>query len=86
MNDQNMVNSTDVIMTVQELAHYLRLSRAKVYRMAKMGRVPAFRIGKSWRFRKEAIDDWIWQETRQVYLHSIDPAVVEPSKSIAAAI
>jgi excisionase family DNA binding protein len=46
------------IMTVHDVASYLRLSEAKVYRLAKEGSVPSFRLGKSWRFRKDLIDEW----------------------------
>jgi excisionase family DNA binding protein len=45
------------IMTVREVTQYLRLSQAKVYRLAKAGKLPAKRIGRSWRFRKDMIDD-----------------------------
>ena len=46
------------IMTVHDVAQYLRLSQAKVYRLAQAGAIPAMRIGKSWRFRKDLIDEW----------------------------
>ena len=46
------------IMTVPEVAAYLRLSQAKVYRMAKAGTLPATQLGNSWRFRKDLIDQW----------------------------
>jgi excisionase family DNA binding protein len=52
---------TKPIMTVHEVARYLRLSQAKVYRLAQAGEIPAMRIGKSWRFRKDLIDDWFHQ-------------------------
>ena len=55
-------NGEAVIMTVHDVAQYLRLSEAKVYKMAQTGRVPAFRIGKTWRFTKEMIDEWIRRE------------------------
>jgi excisionase family DNA binding protein len=51
-------------MNVRELATYLRLSEAKVYRMANSGSVPAFRVGKSWRFKKDMIDDWIQRQVK----------------------
>jgi excisionase family DNA binding protein len=51
------------IMTVHELALYLKTSRAKIYRMARMRTIPAFRIGNSWRFKKKMIDMWIRQRT-----------------------
>ncbi|MBE3067055.1 MAG: helix-turn-helix domain-containing protein [Chloroflexi bacterium] len=54
------------IMTVHDVAIYLRLSEAKVYRLAKEGYVPSFRLGKSWRFRKDLIDDWTKMKTQQV--------------------
>jgi excisionase family DNA binding protein len=57
------VGSDIAIMTVHDVAEYLRLSEAKVYKMANEGRVPALRMGKSWRFKRELIDEWIRRET-----------------------
>jgi len=54
------------IMTVHDVASYLRLSEAKVYRLAKEGSVPSFRLGKSWRFRKDMIDEWTKMKTQQM--------------------
>jgi excisionase family DNA binding protein len=51
------------IMTVHDLALYLKTSDAKVYRMARAHEVPAFRIGKSWRFKRKMVDMWILQKT-----------------------
>ncbi len=53
------VESDGGIMTVHDIAIYLRLSEAKVYKLAKDGRLPALRVGKSWRFRKDLIDEWM---------------------------
>ncbi len=47
------------MMTVHDVAEYLRLSEAKVYRLAKLGQIPCLRIGKTWRFRKDLLDEWI---------------------------
>jgi excisionase family DNA binding protein len=55
------------IMTVRDVAIYLRLSEAKVYRLAKEGHVPSFRCGKSWRFRRDLLDEWIIKESQQVF-------------------
>jgi len=54
-----------VVMTVHEVARYLRLSEAKVYRMSRIGVVPAIRLGKAWRFRKDLIDEWMRRETEK---------------------
>jgi excisionase family DNA binding protein len=64
MSDQNTIRTVTPIMNVRELATYLRLSEAKVYRMANSGSVPAFRVGKSWRFKKDMIDDWIQRQIK----------------------
>lgn len=63
MDDRSPVGEADVgIMTVHDVARYLRLSEAKVYKIANAGHVPAFRIGKAWRFEKKLIDEWIRRE------------------------
>jgi excisionase family DNA binding protein len=51
------------ILTVREVAEYLRMSEAKVYRLANERNLPAIRIGKSWRFRKDLLDEWLSQCT-----------------------
>jgi len=51
------------ILTVREVAAYLRMSETKVYRLVKERQLPVFRIGKSWRFRKDLLDEWLSQRT-----------------------
>jgi len=65
---ESAVDSAIGSMTVHDVAEYLRLSEAKVYKMANEGRVPALRMGKTWRFKKELIDEWIRRET-ELALH-----------------
>ena len=63
MEERFQESSTDTgLMNVHEVAKYLRFCEAKVYKMSKQGVIPAIRIGKSWRFRKDLIDDWIRHE------------------------
>jgi len=47
------------LMTLKEVAEYLRLSIHTVYKMAQKGKIPALKAGKKWRFRKEDIDQWL---------------------------
>ncbi len=69
MREKGLRAGSDIgIMTVHDVAEYLRLSEAKVYKMANEGRVPALRMGKTWRFKKELIDEWIRRET-ELALH-----------------
>jgi excisionase family DNA binding protein len=46
------------IMTVREVAQYLRIHSTTVYRLLKQGKLPAFRVGSDWRFDVEAINFW----------------------------
>jgi excisionase family DNA binding protein len=49
------------VMTVQEVAEYLRLNEMTIYRLARTGEIPALKIGRNWRFKKELIDEWFRQ-------------------------
>jgi excisionase family DNA binding protein len=52
-----------IIWTVHDVATYLRMSEAKVYRLVKQQQLPVIRIGKSWRFRKDLLDAWLCRGT-----------------------
>lgn len=47
------------LMTLDEVARYLRLHRSTVYRLAGEGLIPGFKVGTQWRFAKERIDQWM---------------------------
>jgi len=49
------------VMTIDDLSDYLRISRSTLYKLAQEGRVPCRKVGRHWRFRKEAIDRWLEQ-------------------------
>jgi excisionase family DNA binding protein len=65
MIEQGEEKGLGLVMTVHDVARYLRLSEAKVYQMTRKGYVPAIRPGKTWRFRKDLIDEWIRRETEK---------------------
>lgn len=46
-------------MTVREIADYLNVDEKTVYRLAKRGDLPGFKVAGTWRFRKGDIDEWI---------------------------
>ncbi len=47
------------MMTVDEVANYLKMKVVTIYKHAQQGRIPAFKVGSSWRFKKSTIDNWI---------------------------
>lgn len=47
------------ILTIEEVASYLRLTPQTIYKWAQEKRIPAAKLGKEWRFRKSIIDSWL---------------------------
>jgi len=50
------------VLTIDELAAYLKLSKSSLYKLVKDGRVPGQKVGRHWRFSRKAIDRWIERE------------------------
>ena len=46
----------DTVFTVQEVAKYLRMQPVTIYKHAKCGKLPCFKVGANWRFKKSTID------------------------------
>jgi excisionase family DNA binding protein len=60
---KNMGEDGDHIMTIEEVARYLSLHELTVRRLAREGEIPAFKIGRQWRVKKDLLDRWIERET-----------------------
>jgi excisionase family DNA binding protein len=58
------MDPTSRVFTVRELARYLRVHSTTVYRLAKTGQLPGFRVGSDWRFRAEDVDRWLKQNVQ----------------------
>lgn len=67
MNGENMSEEreTPPIMTLQEVADYLGLHYLTIYRLIQEKKIPAAKIGGSWRFRKDVLDEWIKNDMNQ---------------------
>lgn len=46
-------------MTVMEVARFLRVPKSTVYKLARLGQLPASKIGKHWRFLRRDIHEWM---------------------------
>ena len=51
------------ILTIREVADYLKVTERTIYRLAAAKQMPAFKIGGSWRFSRQDIDSWIKQQS-----------------------
>jgi excisionase family DNA binding protein len=47
------------VLTLDEVARYLRVHQSTVYRLLKKKELPAFKVGSDWRFNVESIDHWL---------------------------
>ncbi|WP_299077283.1 helix-turn-helix domain-containing protein [uncultured Paraglaciecola sp.] len=57
---------TDEILTLKEVAGYLKLAEKTAYRLAAEGKLPGFKVGGSWRFQRSDIEKWIEKQKRSV--------------------
>lgn len=54
-----MSEQPDEILTIDEVAAFLKAGKRTVYRLAASGEIPAFKLGGTWRFRRSELDEWI---------------------------
>ena len=55
----SMKHEAGSILTIDDLAKYLKIPKSTLYKLAQTGQVPGQKVGRHWRFRKEAIDRWL---------------------------
>jgi excisionase family DNA binding protein len=58
-----MKDETGEIFTLDEVALYLKVGKRTVYRLAAAKRIPAFKVGGTWRFLRADIDSWIRKQS-----------------------
>lgn len=51
-------------MTIKELSEYLKIAEKTAYRFALEKKIPGFKVGTAWRFRKAEIDNWILKQEK----------------------
>jgi excisionase family DNA binding protein len=64
MANRTHFNMGTGVLTVREVAEYLRVHQATIYRLVKEQKLPAFRVGSDWRFNREVIERWMIQEQK----------------------
>ena len=54
-----MADEADTAMTLDDPAAYIKLSKSSLYKLCQAGKVPGTKVGRHWRFHRDAIDTWI---------------------------
>lgn len=62
MNHRSKPDLPDIL-TVEEIASYLKVTERSIYGLLSKGEIPAFKVGGSWRFKREEIEGWIKKNT-----------------------
>ena len=61
------------VITLEELAGYLRISKSTVYRCVRLGQLPAFRVGRQWRVNLKLVQDHLIDSYEQKTGHKESP-------------
>jgi excisionase family DNA binding protein len=58
----------DEVLTIRDVAEYLKVTEKTVYGLAQQNRIPAFKVGGQWRFRRKDLDAWIERGTAGLHV------------------
>ena len=61
------MNRDDEIMTIDDVAKYLKLKPQTIYTWAQKGKIPAAKIGKEWRFSRKILEKWFLDHFEQKF-------------------
>ena len=53
------------VMTLNEVAEYLRIPRSTVYKLVQEGRIPGQKVGRQWRFHRAVVENWLGHRSDQ---------------------
>ncbi len=55
----------DEVLTIKEVAQYLKVNERTIYRLAASGELPGFRVGNAWRFKHNDLATWVAKQTQK---------------------
>jgi excisionase family DNA binding protein len=47
------------LLTTEQVAQYLKVDKFTIYRLVTQKKIPAFKVGNQWRYKKRLVDDWL---------------------------
>lgn len=62
---ENVKESSDEIMTISEVAEFLKISEITTYKLVQEGKIPAFKVGRHWRIVKNDLTEFIEKQKRE---------------------
>ncbi|MFZ5644122.1 MAG: helix-turn-helix domain-containing protein [Bacillota bacterium] len=58
------MSDNNEIMTIAQVAKYLQISEVTTYRLVQEGKIPAFKVGRGWRVKREDLKEFIEKQKR----------------------
>ncbi|RKX64126.1 MAG: DNA-binding protein [Thermodesulfobacteriota bacterium] len=55
------------LLTLEEVAKYLKISKHTLYKMLEKRKIPAFKVANQWRFKKSDIDKWLEKQRNFIF-------------------
>ena len=59
-----MTKQVPDVLTLNEVAEYLRIPRSTAYKLAQEGKIPGQKVGRHWRFRRDTINKWLERQPK----------------------
>ena len=53
------VSMQENLLTTEQVAQYLKVDKFTIYRLVTQKKIPAFKVGSQWRYKKRLVDDWL---------------------------
>lgn len=66
-----MADTPEQAMTVRDVAGYLNVDEKTVYRLAKRGEIPGFKVAGAWRFKRPDLDSWIDMQKKAAQIKGV---------------
>ncbi len=78
LEDSEDKDMATALMSLREVARYLHMQERTIYDWAQTGRIPVFKLGATWRFRRSEIDAWLETQRSGPDVSSAKPPLVPP--------
>lgn len=72
-----MAENKESVLTIDELAEYLKISKSTFYKLVQEGKIPGQKVGRHWRFHRGVIDRWLEDGGREPENGRMVPPVKE---------
>lgn len=78
-----MDNPPTEIMTIEDVAAYLRIPLSSAYKLAQEGKIPGQKVGRHWRFHRRVVETWIMRTAADIQPQVLPPETVRSGAALS---